>query len=100
MQVAVPPGVRSGQQIQVCTPTGLHMVLSVPQGVSEGQLFLVEYPMEEAPPVTVSAVAVDSPAMASASAIPAQRQPQAMVNYPQRHAMSAFDVEAPPGSPM
>ena len=44
IQVMVPEGVSSGQQIQVTTPTGEQLLVAVPPGVAPGQTMEVQLP--------------------------------------------------------
>lgn len=58
ISVQVPPGVTSGQTLQIQTPSGLMNVV-VPDGVSEGQTFQVQVPVAPTPQiVTVQATPV------------------------------------------
>ncbi|CAK9031137.1 unnamed protein product [Durusdinium trenchii] len=50
MQVTVPEGVSSGQQIQVTSPTGEQFVVSVPPGVGPGQTMEVHLPSKNQGP--------------------------------------------------
>ena len=60
MQVTVPAGSKGGDAIQVQTPDGRPMMVTVPDGLTEGQAFVVNAP---AAPV-VAAMAVPVAAMA------------------------------------
>ena len=57
MMVTVPPGVTAGQMFAIQTPSGQQMQVAVPAGVSSGQQMQVSVPAPT-PPVVVAAAVV------------------------------------------
>lgn len=75
MGVTCPPGCKSGDAVQITTPSGQPMLVSVPQGVGPGQQFIVQAPNGPPPPV-VQAVATTT-TTTSHSTVMAQAMPMA-----------------------
>ena len=52
--VTVPPGLRPGDLINIRTPDGQYVAVTVPEGMSEGSSFLVEFAPGAPPPSTTT----------------------------------------------
>lgn len=97
VQVACPDGVRSGDQINVTTPTGVVRV-TIPDGIAPGQQFLVRAPSQPPPP-TAYAQPVGAPGGGAPAQYPGQaqlpQQTQPNVVYQQQQPQVVHVVGSP-----